>query len=134
MYMEGDLNNKTDLVYPELSYKIVGLLYEVYNELGYGYQEKYYEKALAEAFKQEGLNYQEQLHIPLTFKNSKIGDYFLDFLVDDKIVVELKKGDRFSKKNIEQVYGYLKAKNLKLGILAQFATDGMKFKRIVNIK
>jgi len=132
--MEGDQKNKLDLVYPELSYKIVGLLYEVYNELGYGYQEKHYEKALAEAFKQAGLNYQEQLHIPLTFKDSKIGDYFLDFLVEDKIVVELKKGDRFSKKNIEQVFAYLKVKNLKLGILAQFATDGLKFKRIVNIK
>jgi len=132
--MEGEVNKKSDLVYPELSYKIVGLLYEVDNELGYGYQEKYYEKALAEGFKQEGLNYQEQLHIPLTFKNSKIGDYFLDFLVEDKIVVELKKGDRFSKKNIEQVYAYLKAKNLKLGILAQFSSDGLKFKRIVNIK
>jgi len=122
------------VIYKELSYKIVGCLFDVYNELGYGYQEKYYEKALAEGFKQAGLNYQEQLHIPLTFKDLKIGDYFLDFLVEDKIVVELKKGDRFSIKNIEQVFAYLKAKGLKLGILAQFSTNGLKFKRIVNIK
>jgi GxxExxY protein len=80
------------------------------------------------------LSYQEQLHVPLTFKDSKIGDYFLDFLVEDKIVVELKKGDRFSIKNIEQVFAYLVAKGLKLGILAQFSTNGLKFKRILNIK
>jgi len=125
---------RRDLVYPELSYKIVGLLYEVYNDLGYGYQEKYYEKAVAKALEQERLKYKEQLYVPFEFKNQKIGEYYLDFLVEDKIIVELKKGDKFSRKNIEQVYAYLKAKNLKLGILAQFSTNGLKFKRIVNIK
>lgn len=125
---------KKDILYPELSYKIVGILYEIYNELGYGYQEKYYEKAIARSFEKEKLDYKEQLHVSFEFKNEKIGDYFLDFLVDDKIVLELKKGDKFSRKNIEQVYGYLKAKNLKLGIIAQFAPNGLKFKRIVNIK
>jgi len=103
---------KKDILYPELSYKIVGILYDVYNELGYGYQEKYYEKAIARSFEKEKLDYKEQLHVPF----------------------ELKKGDKFSKKNIDQVYGYLKAKNLKLGIIAQFAPNGLKFKRIVNIK
>ncbi|MFA4890642.1 MAG: GxxExxY protein [Candidatus Paceibacterota bacterium] len=125
---------KKDILFPELSYKIIGILYEVYNELGYGFQEKYYEKATAKAFGQEGLNYREQMHVPLEFKGEKIGDYFLDFLVDDKIVLELKKGDNFSKKNIDQVYAYLKAKDLKLGIIAQFTSKGLKFKRIVNIK
>lgn len=125
---------KKDVLYPELSYKIVGILYEVYNELGYGFQEKYYEKAVAKAFEQKGLSYKEQLHIPLEFKGEKIGDYFLDFLVDDKVVLELKRGDQFSKKNIDQVYAYLKAKDLKLGIIAQFTSKGLKFKRIVNIK
>lgn len=125
---------RKDLLYPDLSYKIIGVLFDVYNDLGYGYQEKYYEKAIAKAFEQAGLKYKEQLHVPFKFKEYKIGDYYLDFLVEDKIVVELKKGDRFSKKNIEQVYAYLKAKDLKLGILAQFSTNGLKFKRIVNIE
>lgn len=125
---------KKDILHPELSYKIIGILYEVYNELGYGFQEKYYEKAAAKEFEQKGLEYKEQLHVPLEFKNQKIGDYFLDFLIDDKIILELKKGDNFSKKNIDQVYAYLRAKDLKLGIIAQFTSRGLKFKRIVNIK
>lgn len=132
--MEGEFKNDSNLVYPRLSYEIVGVLFDVYNDLGYGYQEKYYEKAVAKGFKQAGLGYKEQLHVPFKFKGQKIGDYYLDFLVEDKIVVELKKGDRFSKKNIEQVYAYLKVKDLKLGILAQFSTNGLKFKRVLNIK
>jgi len=69
----------------------------------------------------------------IKFKNDNIGKYFLDFLVDDKIVLEIKKGDRFSRRDIEQIYGYLKATNLKLGIIANFTNNGIKFKRIINL-
>lgn len=125
---------KKDILYPELSYEIIGILYDVYNELGYGFQEKYYERAIAKEFERKKLKYKKQLHVPLEFKNEKIGDYFLDFLVEDKIVIELKRGDNFSRKNIEQIYAYLKARDLKLGIIAQFTSKGLKFKRIVNIR
>jgi GxxExxY protein len=56
----------------------------------------------------------------------------LDFLVENKIVVEIKKGNRFSKRHIDQVIEYLKASNLKLAILINFGTQGVTFKRIVN--
>ena len=124
---------RTDLIYPELSYKIIGILFDVYNQLGYGYQEKYYEKAVATSLKLARLNYKEQFLVPLKFKGEKIGNYFLDFLVDDKIVLELKRGERVAKSNIDQIYAYLKAMNLKLGILAQFTPSGIKFRRILNI-
>ncbi|QQG42635.1 MAG: GxxExxY protein [Candidatus Giovannonibacteria bacterium] len=125
---------RTDLIYPELSYKIIGILFDVYNQLGYGYQEKYYEKATAAALKLAGLNYKEQYLVPLKFKDEKIGNYFLDFLVDDKVVLELKRGERVAKSNIDQIYAYLIATGLKLGILAQFTPSGIKFRRILNIK
>lgn len=125
---------RTDLIYPELSYKIIGILFDVYNQLGYGYQEKHYEKAVATSLKLAGLNYKEQFPIPLKFKDEKIGNYFLDFLVDDKVVLELKRGERVAKSNIDQIYAYLKATGLKLGILAQFTPSGIKFRRILNIK
>lgn len=124
---------RTDLIYPELSYKIIGILFDVYNQLGYGYQEKYYEKAVATSLKLAGLNYKEQFSIPLKFKGEKIGNYFLDFLVDDKVVLELKRGERVAKSNIDQIFAYLKAMGLKLGILAQFTPSGIKFRRILNI-
>jgi len=128
------LNNlkRNDLAFPELSYKIVGALFEVHNDLGPGHHEKYYQKALAEELKRQNLIFQEQVYAPLLFKEENIGKYYLDFLIDDKIVLEIKKGDRFSKRHINQVLAYLKIKNLKLGILANFGQNGVQFKRIVN--
>jgi len=123
-----------DLVYPELSYKIIGILFSVFNELGYGYQEKYYQKAITIIFKENGINFKEQISAPLQFKGNKIGYYYLDFLIEGKLVLEIKKGDRFLKSNIEQVYAYLRRFNLKLGIIANFTKEGLRFKRIVNIK
>jgi len=129
----GNNTKRDDLLYPELSYKIIGVLFDVYNEIGSGYREKHYEKAVGVALRNAGLHYKNQLHIPLTFKGQIVGKDFLDFLIEDKVVLELKKGDRVSKKNIEQVYEYLKATNLQLGIVAQFSSQGLKFKRIINV-
>ncbi len=128
------MKNKIDLIYPELSYSIVGILFEIYKELGSGYREKYYQNAIAFELKQKKYRFTEQVFLPLIYKNNKIGKVFLDFLVEDKIILEIKKDDRFSRKNIEQVYNYLKINNLKLGILANFTKEGIKFKRILNIK
>ncbi len=131
--MKPELRRK-DLVYPELSYEIVGALIEVFKELGSGYQEKYYQKSVALEFKKRGSKFQEQVFVPLTYKGDDIGKYYLDFLIEGKVALELKKDKPFSKKNIEQVVAYLKANNLKLGILANFTRDGLKFKRILNIQ
>jgi GxxExxY protein len=62
-----------------------------------------------------------------------LGEYIFDFLYEDKIVIELKQGEIFSKNNINQIYAYLKAKKLKLGLLINFTKKGIKFKRIVNL-
>ncbi len=125
---------RADLIYPELSYKIIGILFEIYNKLGPGYQEKYYQRAISSVFKRQEINFKEQVLIPLYYSGEKIGKYFLDFLIKEKIVLEIKRGDRFSRNDIEQIYGYLKAKNLKLGLLVNFTNHGIKFKRILNLK
>jgi len=127
-------NIRTDLLYPELSYKIIGALFEVFNKLGQGYLEKYYQRAIAISLKESGLKFKEQVYAPLIFKDVKIGKCFFDFLVEDKIVLELKTGDRFSKKDIGQIHSYLKVNNLQLGLLVNFTSQGVKFKRIINTK
>lgn len=116
----------------ELTYKIINALYSVYNELGFGYQEKYYYRALKIKFVQLGLQVQEQLIAKLLFADKSIGRYFLDFLINDSVVVELKVANEIYPRHIKQVLGYLQANNLSLGILAVYTKSGVKIKRIIN--
>jgi GxxExxY protein len=120
------------IIYKELSFEIVGILFEVYNELGYGYQEKYYEKAIEKCFIAHKIKFKRQAPFKIKFKGEIIGRNYLDFLVEDKIVLEIKKGNYFSKRNIEQIKQYLKVTNLKLAILANFTPSGVKFLRVLN--
>jgi GxxExxY protein len=127
------VKNQIDLIYPDLSYQIVGVLYDVDNELGYGLNEKTYQKAVAIGFRLAGLNYKEQVYYPMKYKGEKIAGNYFDFLVEEKVVVELKRGDKFSRIHIEQLYQYLVASGLKLGILGYFGPNGLHFKRVVNL-
>lgn len=132
--MEAKKNIINDLMYPELSYKIVGILFSVFNELGYGYKEKYYEQAVAEHFLQNKIKFNRQLPYKIEYLGKVIGINYLDFLVEDKVILELKQGNYFSRQNIKQVNVYLKITHLQLAILANFTSQGILFKRLVNIK
>ncbi len=92
--------NEDAVIYKELSYQIVGCVFAVYNELGYGFKERYYEDAIAKEFKSQNINFKRQLPYKVSYKGETIGTYRFDFLVEDKIIVELKKGDFYSKGNI----------------------------------
>lgn len=120
------------LLYPELSYQVVGILYEVYNELGFGYQEKYYYRAIKNRLSKKGLSVSEQLPANLISDGKSIGRYFLDFLINDVVVLELKVANQIYPRHAKQVLGYLKANNLRLGILAVFSKDGVIIKRVVH--
>ena len=125
---------RKDLIYPELSYEIIGILFDVYNEVGYGHKEKYYHQAIAAAFRDNDIGFKAEVYVPVHYRQLRVGQYFLDFLVENKIVVEIKQGEHFSKSNIQQVYSYLKATDLELGILVNFTRSGVKFRRVLNIK
>ncbi|HVF69132.1 MAG TPA: GxxExxY protein [Xanthomonadales bacterium] len=124
----------SNLVYPELSFKLVGILFEVHNELGNRYQEKYYQRAVEIAFKKQKIPYKKELEVSLTFDNESIGKYFLDFLIDDKIVLELKVKPILTKTDYKQVRAYLNSSKLKLGILANFYGNSLEYERILNSK
>ena len=124
---------RNDLVYPELSYEIVGCAYEVWDELGPGHSEKIYQKSLAIVLRAKKKKFEEQVYYSLKFRDKIVGKGFLDFLIEEKVIVELKKDGHFSKTNIEQVLDYLKLSDLKLAILINFTKKGIRFKRIVNV-
>lgn len=128
------MRKNINLVFPELSYAIVGSAFDVFNALGYGYSEKYYQRALGLEFKRRHLSFKEQVYSPLEYKGKTIGKNFFDFLVENSVIVEIKKDGRFSKSRIDQVVRYLKISKLKLAILVNFSTNGVLFKRIVNIR
>jgi len=125
---------RNDLIYKDECYKIVGLIFEIFNNIGYGHKENFYQNAIANTFVENKIPFKQQLKARVKYKEKEIGYYFFDFLVLDKIVGELKQKNYFSKKDIDQTYSYLKAANLKLGILIYFTKNGIRYKRIVNLK
>lgn len=100
-------HNTIPLVHKELSYNIVGCLFEVYNNLGFGYKEKIYEKSLTKLFNEKNINFKNQVPYKLYIKNEYIGIFYFDFLIEDKIILEIKQGNYFSRKYITQVKNYL---------------------------
>jgi GxxExxY protein len=122
------------LVYPELSYKIVGVLFQVHTRLGGEFEEKYYQRAVERLFLKDKIPYRRELAADINFEGERIGKYFLDFLIDNKIVLELKAVPKLLPVHFRQVKSYLIAKNLRLGILANFRGELLVYKRILNSK
>lgn len=121
------------VIYKEESFGIIGCCFDVFNNLGYGLREKSYQKALEEVLSQKNFKFRSQLCVPLKIGEKVIGRYYLDLLIDDKIAIELKVGNHFLRKDIEQLFSYLKSVNLQLGILVNFTSGGVEFKRILNL-
>ncbi len=124
--------NKTDLIYPQLSYLLMGILFEVHNKLGTKYQEKHYQRAVEIKLKQLKLPYQKELKVDIDFGGEKLGKLFIDFVIDNKIVLELKKTQNIGKDDIKQVLRYLNALNLKLAIVVNFQYRKLQYTRVLN--
>ena len=125
---------RKDIVYPDLSYKIIGCSFDVFNSIGGGHKEIVYQKAMSIALKETGLNYTEQLYYPVKYNDIVIGKIFFDFCVEEKIVVELNSAGRFTKANYDQVLNYLNVSNLKLALLISFGNEEVRCKRVINFK
>ncbi len=121
------------IYFKELSDKIIGLAIEVHKTLGNGFLEKVYENALMIEFKTNNITANQQLSIPVRYKENIVGEYFVDILVENKIILELKTVKRIEPIHEAQLLHYLNATNLKLGYIINFAaTLKLEFKRIVN--
>lgn len=129
----GHAVRRNDLLYPELSYEINGALFDVFRQLGGGHPEKYYQRAVALALTKRNIAFTEQEYVPLKFENKIIGKYYLDFLIENKIILELKRGKFVDALIIDQVKQYLLTLKLSLALIACFTQRGVFTKRIVNI-
>ncbi len=122
-----------ELLHKELSSKIIKAFYNVYNELGYGFLEKVYENALFYELSQMGLKCEKQRPIKVIYKNQKVGEYFADIFVEDKIILELKT-TAFCEAHEFQLLNYLKATDIELGLLLSFGKEPKFIRRVFDNK
>jgi len=121
------------LLHGELSYKILGIIFDVHNELGGEKKEKYYQRALEKAFEKAKISYKSQLKIPIYYKEDSIGCYRPDFIIDKKIVLEIKRGFGFTQNHLKQIKEYLEKTGFELGILAVFSKNKVIHTRVLNL-
>lgn len=127
----SELRN-SDIIYKDLSYKLMGVLFEVHRTLGNNYQEKYYQRAVERGLKLKEIPYKRELLVKMSYKESGVGRYFIDFVIADKIALEIKATANFKRSFFNQLYAYLDLANLKLGIITNFRSKRLYYKRLVN--
>jgi GxxExxY protein len=115
----------------QLAHDTIGMLYTVFRNLGYGYQEKYYQRALATELDSRKLLYRREISFTIKYREKIIGRYRLDFQID-RLVLELKVANEFYEKHIKQVLSYLKRTKLRLAIIPIVTPNGIKVKRVIN--
>ena len=109
-----------DSKYKELTEKIIGIFYKVYNNLGYGFLENVYENAMMIDFKKEHIPAVSQYPIKVLYEGEMVGEYFADILVDGKIIVEIKAVSNLAIEHEAQLLNYLKATDKEVGLLLNF--------------
>lgn len=126
------INPKHDnVVFKDLSFRIMSAVFEVHNTLGPGFLENVYEKALLQELRLREVEAENQKDIKVNYKGQEVGSYYADILVEKQIILELKAVDKLSGHHESQVLNYLKATGLPLGILINFGSPHVEHKRFV---
>ncbi|RTY74645.1 GxxExxY protein [Flavobacterium sp. LS1R10] len=124
-----------DLIYKDECYKIVGLLYEVHKNLGKGFSEIVYKDALELEFNENNIHYEREKEYSVSYKNSILKHkFYADFIIHDKIILEIKTVECFNNSHYNQCLNYLKNSGNKLAILVNFNLTSLEYKRIVDTK
>jgi len=118
----------------EITEKIIGCAYTVANELGHGFLEKVYENALTHEIRKTGLTIEQQRPIPVMYDGIVVGDYTVDLLVANEVLVELKTVKNIDDIHLAQCLNYLKATDCKICLLINFGNPRVEIKRIANNK
>jgi GxxExxY protein len=121
-----------DLMHSELTRAVIGAAMEVHSNLGPGFLESVYEAALAIELNLRNVPYERQKAIPVMYKGERAKDFFCDFLVDSKVMVELKAIQIMTEVEEAQVLNYLKVTGLQVGLLVNFGQRSLKYKRLIQ--
>jgi len=116
----------------DLTHKIIGCAMEVHKHLGNGFQEVIYQRALAIEMHMQNIDFSREHEMLLQYKGHDIGNRRVDFFVEDKIMVEIKAVINLEDVHLAQAMNYVEAYNLKIGLLINFGSKSMQFKRVHN--
>jgi len=114
----------------ELTKSIIGLYYDVYNELGYGFMEKVYHNAMLIELKKRGFEIDNQKKLNVLYKNEIVGEYIPDIIVNNKVILEIKTVEYLLDIHENQLLNYLKATDCEVGILLNFGKDPQFIRKI----
>ena len=128
----ADVYGFNNLIYKDEAYDIIKCCFEVHKVLGKGFLEAVYKDALSEEFKNAGIPFKREQKFNILYKRVVLPHYYYsDFIMYDKIVLEVKAQQDVIDANYKQVINYLAASKLKLGLLVNFGEASLKFKRVV---
>ena len=123
-----------ELKYGDITAKVIGAAMEVHNEIGHGFPEVMYQRALAVELDIRKIKFVRELYMQVHFKGHLIGRKRVDFLIEDKIMVELKAISKLEAADFVKGKNYLEAYNLEVGLLINFGALSLEFKRLQNLR
>jgi GxxExxY protein len=127
-----DKKNMEEYIYKQECYNIIGAAMEVHNELGHGFLEPVYQEALTIVLQEKGIPFVKEKVLDIYFKGRLLNKkYVADFICYDEVIVELKAMENIAPEHIAQVLNYLKATDKKLGLLINFGTTKLQYKRVI---
>jgi GxxExxY protein len=118
----------------ELTHKIIGCAYNVFNQLGFGFLENIYHKAMVIELTKNGLHYEAEKPLKVYYDNQVIGDYYIDLYVENTVVVELKSVENMTKQHEVQLLNYLSGTKKDIGLLINFGPSGVEIKRKYRLR
>ena len=127
-------NKNIKMQYEEITRNIIGCAMKVHTVLGCGFQEVIYQRAMAIEMEKQGLRFARELEMSVFYEGVNIGTSRVDFFVEDKIMTELKAVAHLDDTNLNQAINYLEAYNLPVGLLLNFGSKKLEFKRTYNTK
>ena len=124
--------HKETYKYSKLTGSIIGCAMKVHTDLGCGFPEVIYQRSLAVELKEQNISFVREVSIPLFYKSVEVGKRRADFIIDNKVLVELKTVSKLDGVHFNQILNYLTAYKMKVGLLVNFGEDSLTFKRFIN--
>ena len=123
-----------DLKYASITQSIIGCSFDVINELGSGFLESVYQNALVYALREKGFTCNAQAPVIVSFRGQSVGSFFVDILVENKVLIELKAVKTLLPEHQAQVINYLNATGIEVGLLINFGKQKLEYRRLTRNK